>query len=194
MNLVDFLRNAISNPPGLEGVETPDGKFGSRHIDLGWIAACKYVLQFVQQESEERRQEQSTLSSPVEVVLDSGPIKVILDPPTFDLYGCHSDHFIVPSGEVCPVPSLLIYPPKPIPADISENDPIRPSSGMACFFDVNRNTRAHFRVRPEITSMCDRYDFQSMVYYYDGVQDGMAYYSTRPQTDISVHFDSNTSD
>lgn len=46
-DLLPRLLEMSANPPGFNGISTPDGVLGNRHIDLGWVAAVKMVIEMV---------------------------------------------------------------------------------------------------------------------------------------------------
>jgi hypothetical protein len=41
--LSSLLSEMASNPPGFDGVETPQGRFGNAHVDLGWVTAVNML-------------------------------------------------------------------------------------------------------------------------------------------------------
>lgn len=46
-DLLSRLLEMAANPPGFNGISTPDGVLGNRYIDLGWVAAVRTVIEMV---------------------------------------------------------------------------------------------------------------------------------------------------
>lgn len=46
-DLLPRLLEMAANPPGFNGISTPDGVLGNRYIDLGWVAAVRMVIEMV---------------------------------------------------------------------------------------------------------------------------------------------------
>lgn len=46
-DLVSRLLEMAANPPGMNGILTERGYLGSAHVDLGWVAAIRMVIEMV---------------------------------------------------------------------------------------------------------------------------------------------------
>lgn len=54
-DILSRLLEMAANPPGFNGISTPDGVLGNRYIDLGWVAAVRMVIEMVTADSDRQR-------------------------------------------------------------------------------------------------------------------------------------------
>lgn len=153
--MVELIDSLISNPPGLNGVDTDKGRVGNKHVDIGWVAGLERLKSMILAEAIENHSGigEGKFSPSLEF---RGTNQVVTMDSITNIY-----KYPVPLTDICGRGKPVGFPERRIIH-------LQSKVNEYCIYMPAGNQYQLFAILV----------YLDIDYYYMGISDGMAFYST----------------